>query len=175
MIIGLHAVAGAFGFSGKYIDQNIAWLLRRLPVFDVFGEGNYKLRPIYVDDLAALAVEQGERRGNAIIETVGPETFAYRGLVETIGKTIGKQRLIIPVPPVLGFIAGRIIGRLVGDMFVTRDEIEGLMAGLLYVDAPPAGRTKLTDWSARHADALGRKYASELARRFDRKSAYGGL
>lgn len=155
--------------------NNIAWLLRRVPVFGVFGRGDYKLQPIYVDDLAALAVEQGKRPENATIEAIGPETFTYRGLVETIGKIIGKPRPVISVPPLLGFIAGRIIGRLVGDVFVTWEEIKGLMAGLLYVDAPAAGRTKLTDWAVRNADALGLKYASEMSRRIDRKSAYEDL
>jgi NADH dehydrogenase len=40
--------------------NNIAWILRRFPIFGVFGDGNYRLQPIYVDDLASLAVEQGE-------------------------------------------------------------------------------------------------------------------
>jgi len=152
--------------------NNIAWLLRRLPVFGVFGDGSYKLQPIYVDDLAALAVEQSQNPENAAIPAIGPETFTYRELVECIGRIIGKPRPVIAVPPALAFIAGRIIGRLVGDVFVTREEIQGLMSGLLYVEAPPAGRTKLTDWAARNFDALGKKYAGELPRRFDRKTAY---
>jgi uncharacterized protein YbjT (DUF2867 family) len=155
--------------------NNIAWLLRRFPVFGVFGDGNYKLQPIYVDDLAALAVDQGKKTENSTIEAIGPETFTYRELVETIGKIIGKPRPVVSVPLRLGFGAGWIIGRLVGDVFVTREEIEGLMAGLLYADAPPAGRTKLTVWAARNADALGKTYASEMARRIDRESAYADL
>jgi NADH dehydrogenase len=51
------------------------------------------------------------------------------------------------------------------DKVVTRDEIRGLMHNLLYVDAPPAGTTKLTDWAKQNASQLGRHYASELARR----------
>jgi uncharacterized protein YbjT (DUF2867 family) len=155
--------------------NNIAWLLRRFPIFGVFGDGDYKLQPIYVDDLAALAVEQGKMTENSTIEAIGPETFTYRGLIEALGKIIGKPRPIISVPPLLGFMAGRIIGRLVGDVFVSREEIEGLMAGLLYVNAPPAGRTKLSDWAARNADMLGKKYAGELPRRIDRKTAYKDL
>ena len=57
-------------------------------------------------------------------------------------------------------------------MIITRDEIDGLMGDLLYVDAPPAGRTALTEWITSHADTLGRCYTSELARRKDRRSAY---
>ena len=53
-----------------------------------------------------------------------------------------------------------------GDVIVTRQEIAGLMRGLLYVDSPPAGHARLTDWAAEHRTTLGAHYASELARRF---------
>jgi uncharacterized protein YbjT (DUF2867 family) len=152
--------------------NNIAWTLRRLPVFGIFGDGRYRLQPIYVDDLARLAVEQGSSRDNVIINAIGPETFTYRELVATIGQAIGRRRLIVSVPPWFGYIASWMMGRLVGDMIITRDEIEGLMTGKLCVDAPPAGRTSLTEWVRANADTLGRSYASELARRKDRVSAY---
>lgn len=145
--------------------NNIAWLLRRLPVFGVFGDGSYRLQPIYVDDLAALAVAQGAGRENVVINAIGPETFTYRELVQTIGRLIGAPRPVIGVPPAVGYRVGRLVGALMGDVTITREEIAGLMADLLYVDAPPAGTTKLTDWLAAHADTVGRRYASELARR----------
>ena len=152
--------------------NNIAWALRRLPVFGVFGDGQYRLQPIYVDDLAVLAVEQGERSENTIIDAIGPETFTYKGLVEELGMILGKRRPVISVSPMLGYVAGSVISKLVNDVLITREEIEGLMANLLYVDSPPAGKTKLTEWSKKHADSLGMKYASELARRRDRETAY---
>jgi len=153
--------------------NNIAWALRRLPVFGVFGDGGYRLQPIYVDDLAEIAVDQGERQENIVIDAIGPETFTYRGLVERIGEIIGKRRPTISLPPGVGYLAGVVIGRLVDDVFITREEIEGLMADLLYVDSPPAGTTRLTDWAREHAGWLGRHYASELARRRDRGIDYG--
>lgn len=152
--------------------NNIAWTLRHLPVFGVFGDGQYRLQPIFVGDLARLAAEQAQNRENVVIDAIGPETFTYRQLVNTIGDLIGARRPIISVPPFLGYWVGQILGRLVGDVIVTRDEIEGLMAGLLYVDAPPVGTTRLTDWVREHADSLGVTYASELERRDDRQSAY---
>jgi NADH dehydrogenase len=152
--------------------NNIAWSLRRLPVFGVFGNGNYQLQPIYVDDLAALAVEQGASRENRIIAAIGPQTFTYRGLVQSVGRIIGKPRPIVSVPPVLGYAVGWMLGKFVNDVIITREEIAGLMANLLYVDAPPAGDTKLTEWAAARADTLGRHYTSELARRRDRQAAY---
>jgi NADH dehydrogenase len=145
--------------------NNIAWLLRRLPVVGVFGDGGYRLQPIYVDDLARIAVEQGERRENSVIDCIGPETFTYRQLLETIGTVIGRPRPIISVPPWLGYAVGTVIGRMVGDVFITREEIEGLMAELLYVDAAPTGSTRLSEWAREHGGDLGRVYASELARR----------
>jgi uncharacterized protein YbjT (DUF2867 family) len=152
--------------------NNIAWVLRRLPVFGVFGDGQYRIQPIHVDDLARLAVEQGELREDAIINAIGPETFTYRKLVTTIGELIGKRRPIISVPPGAGYALAWLIGNVVGDVVLTREEIEGLMQGLLYVDAPPAGQTRLTDWARMHAATLGLHYTSELARRRDRKSRY---
>ncbi len=145
--------------------NNIAWILRRLPVIGVFGDGDYRLQPIYVEDFAALAVQQGESRENMIINAIGPETFTYRQLVQTIGEIIGCPRPIISAPPWLGYAAGWLIGKWVGDVFITREEIAALMDDLLYVDAPPAGETRLTRWTQAHADELGREYASELARR----------
>jgi NADH dehydrogenase len=152
--------------------NNIAWALRRLPVFGVFGDGEYRLQPIYVDDLAAIAVEQGASRENQIIDAIGPETFTYRELAKTIGGLIGKNRPIVSTPPPLGLLVGKILGKCVGDVMITREEIKGLMTNLLYVDSPPTGPTQLTQWIRDHSDQLGRKYTSELARRRNRTSRY---
>ncbi len=147
--------------------------MRRLPVFGVFGSGEYRLQPIYVEDIASLAVEQGAKRDNVIIDAIGPQTFTYKELVNVIGEIIGKERSIISVPPAVGFMVGWVLGKCVGDVMITREEIKGLMADLLSVDSPAAGDTRLTDWIREHADTLGRKYTSELARRKDRSIEYG--
>ena len=153
-----------FGDEGILIN-NIAWMLRHLPVLGVFGRGDYRLQPIHVDDLARLAVEQGFLRENVTINAIGPETFTYREFVEAIGCAIGHRRPMISVPPWFGYFASVALGKLLGDVIVTRDEIKAMLANLLYVDAPPAGVTRLTDWAAQNAADLGRRYAGELARR----------
>lgn len=160
-----------FGAEDILIN-NIAWMLRRLPVVGVFGDGQYRLQPIYVEDMADLAVREGTSRENTVIDAIGPETFTYRGLIETIGDIIGVRRPVISVPPLLGYLTARVLGWFVGDVILTRPEIEGLMADLLYTESPPAGGTRLTDWSKEHARELGRKYASELRRRKDRRVSY---
>jgi uncharacterized protein YbjT (DUF2867 family) len=152
--------------------NNIAWALRRLPIFGVFGDGRYKLQPIYVDDLAQLAVEQGKQTDNIIIDAIGPETFTYRGLVEAIGEIIAKRRPVVSVPPRVGYVVGWLIGKMVDDVMITRDEIRGLMDNLLYVGSLPTGRTKLTEWAKAHSTQLGLHYTSEIARRKDRRSEY---
>ncbi|MDI6769695.1 MAG: NAD(P)H-binding protein [Anaerolineales bacterium] len=155
--------------------NNIAWALRHLPVFGVFGDGKYRLQPIYVDDLAALAVEQGKRGENVVIDAIGPETFTYRDLARAIREIIGVRRPIIFVPPALGYAVGWVIGKLVGDVLITWPEVKGLMADLLCTASPPVGTTRLTDWTREHKDALGVHYASELARRNNRREAYENL
>lgn len=169
-----HAILRPTVLFGKedILVNNIAWALRHLPVFGVFGDGQYKLQPIYVDDLAQLAVEQGKQTSSVIINAIGPETFTYRGLAEVIGQIIGKKRPIVSVPPSAGYAVGWVIGKLVGDVMITREEIRGLMGNLLWVDAPPAGNTKLTDWAKERSASLGLHYTSELARRQDRETEY---
>ncbi len=163
-----------FGHEDILIN-NIAWTLRKLPVFGVFGDGQYRLQPMHVDDFAALAVEQGKDRENRVIDAIGPETFTYRRLVEEIGNIIGVKRPIVSVPPSIGYAVGAVLGKLVGDVMITRDEVEGLMADLLVTSSPPTGSTRLTAWARKHADTLGKHYASELARRKNRRAAYEQL
>lgn len=152
--------------------NNIAWMLRRFPVFAVFGDGNYRLQPIYVDDLAELAVQYGQIEENVVIDAIGPETFTYRELVRTIAEAIGVNRPIISVPPFVGLLVAKLVGYLVKDMVITREEIEGLMANLLVTSSSPAGKTRLSEWARENAEHLGRRYASELARRRDRERSY---
>ena len=160
-----------FGKEDVLIN-NIAWSLRHLPVFGVFGKGEYKLQPIYVDDLAAAIAEKVSSDRNEIINAIGPEVFTYRELVETIKRALGVTRLVMSLPPELAYWACRMIGLCVRDFIITRQEIKGLMEGRLYVDGPPLGTTRLSDWIARHKDTLGRSYTSEMARRMDRLSEY---
>jgi nucleoside-diphosphate-sugar epimerase len=155
--------------------NNIAWLLRRFPIFGVFGDGSYRLQPIYVDDLAELAVRYSRSEDNVVIDAIGPETFTYRELVAAIGKAIGKERRVVGVPPWLGYFVGRLVGRVVGDVVVTREEIAGLMRDLLVTASPPAGSTRLTEWVAENAETVGITYSSELARRRNRDAGYGEL
>ncbi len=152
--------------------NNIAWALRRFPFFAVFGNGEYRLQPIHVDDLADLAVTEGTRSENVILNAIGPETFTYRELVEAVGVAIDRVRPLIHLPPDLGFMLGKLVGFFKHDTFITREEIRGLMEELLYVNTSPAGKTSLTAWMRKNAATLGANYASELNRRRNRQMPY---
>ena len=155
--------------------NNIAWMLRRFPVFGVFGRGDYRIQPIYVDDFAALAVSESRQTGDRTVDAIGPETFTFRRLVEEIGRIIGAPRVIVSVHPAIAYVVALIIGRVVNDVFLTREEIDGLMANLLCTSSQPTGQTRLTDWARENARSLGVRYSSELARRRDRLKSYENL
>ena len=60
----------------------------------------------------------------------------------------------------------RLVGLLVRDVVLTRDEVEGLMANLLVSGAEPTGHTRLSSWLKNNKDSLGATYASELSRHY---------
>jgi len=79
---------------------------------------------------------------------------------------------MISIHPTLGYFVGWLVGKIVKDVTITHDEIEGLMAGLLSTNSPPAGETWLTDWLRENSSIIGMHYHSELARRRERILSY---
>jgi uncharacterized protein YbjT (DUF2867 family) len=152
--------------AGDILINNIAHLLRRFPFFAVFGAGDYRLQPVYVEDLADLAVELGTRADNLTIDAAGPETLTFEQLVRAIAGAVGREVRIVHLSPGLAFLLSRLVDWFVRDVLVTPDEIDGLMSDLLISHDPPRCKTRFTDWLERNADAVGREYASELARHY---------
>jgi NADH dehydrogenase len=154
-----------FGVEDVLIN-NIAWLLRHFPVFAVPGAGDYKLQPVFVVDVAEMAVAASKETQNLVLDAVGPEIYTFQDLVELIAAKVGSGSRILHVPPFAAWLLSGLVGRAVHDVVLTKEEIEGLMAGLLVSQAPPTGRTRLSEWISRHAHLLGRRYSSELDRHF---------
>jgi len=152
--------------------NNIAWCLRYLPVFGIFGDGQYRLQPIYVDDLAEAAVLKAHERTSETIDAIGPETFRYRDMVEMIAAAISVRPNIVFLPPGVAYQMTRFVGWFVNDVVITREEIRGLMEERLYVNSSPLGTTKLSNWVHANGRQLGLRYTSEIARRVDRVSRY---
>ena len=82
-----------FGGDGVLIN-NIAWLLRHLPVFAVGGTGEYRIRAVHVDDLAALALAAGADRATTVTDAVGPERPTFMELVRLIRAAVGSRSAI---------------------------------------------------------------------------------
>lgn len=153
-------------FGGRdVLVNNIAWLLRRLPVFG-YAPGRYELRPIHVEDLAALAVEQAALRADVTLDAVGPESFTFEELVRQVRAAVRSRALLVRVPPRLLLLASQLVGRVVGDVPLTPDEVTGLTGDLLASRAPSAGATRFSGWLREHGDRLGTEWASEVARHF---------
>ena len=79
---------------------------------------------------------------------------------------MGVRSRLVNTPPLLGLALTSIVGLLVRDIVLTRDEVDGLMAGLLTSDSRPTGTTHFSDWLNDNANNLGRRYESELQRNF---------
>lgn len=146
--------------------NNIAWLIRRFPVFPIFGSGRYMVQPIYAEDLAAIAVASATARESGAIDAIGPETFTFKDLVQLIASTIKPNVRLVHVPPWLGIALGRVIGVSVRDVILTRDELEGLMDNKLTSIQAPNGPTLFSNWLEANKDTVGTSYSSELAKHF---------
>ena len=154
-----------FGAEDILIN-NIAWFVRRFPVFGIPGSGRYGIRPIYVEDMARLLVDAVEEGENSIRDAVGPETFSFEELVRLIAGRVGRPARVMHVPMPLAYASTRIAGWCVGDVVLTWEEYKGLMENLLVSEGPALGQTRLSGWLAENGERVGREYASEVARHF---------
>jgi uncharacterized protein YbjT (DUF2867 family) len=146
--------------------NNIAWILRRFPAFGLPGDGSYKLSPVYVDDLAKLAVEAIYSTENYVWDAVGPDEFTFKELVEVIGKSTNSRKPLLRFPPRLALLAAQVISLFVKDVVLTPEEVDGLMANLLVSKEAPRCKTSLKDWLKQNTSSVGMEYASELSRHF---------
>ena len=133
------------------------------------------MQPIHVEDMAQLSFDQGKSRKNVIIDAIGPDTVSYKDFAKYLMKIMGMKKPIIIVPDFFGYIIGWIMGKILGDVPITKEEIDGLKADLLCTKSLPAGKISLIEWARENASTLGMDYASELARRRNRKKAYEDL
>jgi len=154
-----------FGPEGILIN-NIAWLLRRFPIFAIAGSGDYRIQPVFVEDVAEIAVSSGHRDDNVILDAVGPETFTFDELVRMIASQINSRARIVHVRPRVALFLANLIGYVVRDVVITRDEIDGLMSNLLVSEVETTAPTLFSEWLAQNADNIGVRYISGLERRY---------
>lgn len=154
-----------FGGKRNVLINNIAWMLRRFPVFGVFGFGNYPIQPVHVEDVAEIAIAQGQLTDNSVVDVTGPETFRYKDYIGMMAKSMGLKRLILPMPPLGAWLFGRALGVFLQDDVITRAEIKGLRQGLMASNAPPNGTRLFSTWIAEHGPSFGKRYQNDLKER----------
>jgi uncharacterized protein YbjT (DUF2867 family) len=150
--------------AGDVLINNIAWCLRRFPVFLVPGRGDYALQPVAAEDVASLAADAGERSSNEEFDAAGPISLRFGELVGQIRRAIGSGTPMLNVPPKLALAGAAVAGAVHRDTMLSAQELNGLMAGLLASGESPRGTRRLEDWLATNAGALGRRYVSERLR-----------
>ena len=140
-----------FGAEDILIN-NIAWFVRHFPIF--------------VEDMADLAINCAAQSDNSILDAVGPEIFTFESLVRMIAAKTHCKTKLVHVWPGIALLLLHLIQPLVGDVILTREEIEGLEANLLVSNQSATGQTRLSEWLAQNVSILGTKYASELERHY---------
>ena len=154
---------------GDILLNNIAWFLRRAPVFGIFGDGAYRVQPVALDGFGALVAEAVDSPGGgATIDVAGPADYTYLDMVRRIRAAVGSRAALIRMPAPLALAASWATGFLVRDVILTRDEAKGLTEEYLYSPHPRRVGESLENWLERGdvRDSLGRSYVSELERHF---------
>jgi len=151
---------------GDILINNIAWLIRRLPVFFIPGAGTYRVQPVSGDDVAEIATWVAAHDENVTVDAAGPEVLTYAELVHSIAIASSGRRASCTCPDA--------------------DHPRGCRGWPLRQGCDPhapgtAGpdgraprlrranrevRTAIDDWLLRNGEQLGRAYASELDRHF---------
>lgn len=152
--------------SGDILINNLAWALRRLPVYGLPGLGRYTVQPVHVDDVARICVDAGAGAPGRVLDAAGPQTLTYRELVDLVRAAVGSRSAVLPMPAPVVLATAKVLGLVVRDVVLTGDEIRELTSSLLTSHEPPLGTIRVTKWLTAHANELGRRWSSELARNY---------
>jgi NADH dehydrogenase len=161
--------------TGDILINNIAWLLRRMPVYAIPGLGGYRVQPVAVEDVAEIATWAAEQTHNLAVDAAGPDILTYGELVERIAIAVGRRPRFVYLSPRLTLWAGDLVAAYVHDVMLTRQDLQGLMEELLVSSEKPRGARRIDNWLLSNSESLGRKYASELDRHWRGREASSTL
>jgi len=116
-----------FGPDDAFLNA-LVQLLRRLPVYPMFGHGKTRLQPVDVEDVGEAVARLIEGKGPQAItvECGGPQVYAYQELLRAVARVANVDRLLIPVP----FAAWHVlawVAEMLPSVPITRNQVE-LMA-----------------------------------------------
>lgn len=144
--------------------NNIAWSLRRFPFFAMPDSGRYRLQPVTLDDVGEIVTDAALNTQDVTVDAAGPEVMTFEQLVNAIGVAIGRTRQIVHLPPRLSLLLLRMVGWSVGEVILSKEELDGLRTELLVSHEPPRGKESVLGWLNENGARLGLTYASELGR-----------
>jgi uncharacterized protein YbjT (DUF2867 family) len=150
--------------EGDVLINNIAWVLRHFPIFAIPGDGAYRLQPVHVDDVAAIAVTAGLTTDNLVVDAAGPDILRFDELVRLLRQAVGSRAVLVKTAPTLALAGARVAGFIAGDALLTREQLDDLRAELLVSHEPPRGVIRFAEWLPRQQAFLGLRYASANSR-----------
>lgn len=127
-----------FGRDGGVLPVFVRQV-RWSPVTPVVGDGERRLQPIWVEDVAAHFAKAVDLPGaaNRTFELGGPDRVTWNGLYERIARILGKRRTRLHVPVPLMRVGAAVAERLPSPP-ITRDQLTMLEAGDNVCDTAPA-------------------------------------
>lgn len=148
------------------LTNNIAWFLRRFPVFARPAGGDFRLQPVLLDDATRIIADAVEHAGPIEVDAAGPEIVTFGEYVARLARAIGVRRRIVTLPTGAILAALGIAGALLRDTVLTREELEGLRCDLLVSRSAPLGTSSVFEWLRSNATGMGRGYANDTLTRF---------
>jgi len=132
----------------------------------IVGDGKYPLHPVHVADMARLCIESGldeHREGEYDWDAVNPEKTSYIDLLTTIRDAVGaKTRFIKHIPREIAYQCTKPINWWQDDILIDKTDIDLMTHKITCSHKEPLGKIKLSEWAARHGDALGREYINSM-------------
>ena len=108
---------------GDLLLNNIAWALRRFPVLPVYGNGDYPVQPVYVEDLAPMPWRPAPQSESSVADAAGPDTFSFEALLRLLASLNGRPNVVPTHASARGLALTGLVGLLMRDMALTRDEV----------------------------------------------------
>jgi len=144
------------------LSGNIAWFLRRFPVFPVPDGGRSRLQPVTLEETGRIIADAAEEEKDLDIDAAGPEVYTFREYVELLAQACGVRRLIVGTPAALSLAATRLVELYLNDIVLTREELLGLQRELLLSRKPATGTESVRSWLLEHGRDLGSEYINDL-------------
>ncbi len=113
-----------FGPNDAFVNQ-LAFGMKILPVFPVFGSGEYKLQPLFVTDLAQCMVKSitEPKAVNQVIEMGGPDAMTFNEIVDAVAEALNKKVYKIHIPLSMIKLSARLMGKILKKPPVSIDQL----------------------------------------------------